>query len=1299
MPDPDESHVWLITRFGTYVEFWNLQGGLYTSLSPSDEYRQLHRTASGWELRGLDGTVQSFDETGRWSGTVDRNGNARIPSYDGEGRLEEVALPDGRTERFGYHPDGKLASITEVGIDGVTARTWTYTWAGDDLRRVDQPGGTVLEFSYNDPRYSGYLTRVERLGSGGGPPRVEQGWQYDDHGNVMRFWKGETTSGAEGDEPGPGAVQVWSYAFDNSELPTETEVTDPLGNVSTYSIDRDPVSETPRVVSISGDCPTCGLGPNTQFYYDDPVNPLQPTRTVDGRGTTTLTAYDTNGQMTSRTEALGTPLERTTTWEYGEPAYPAFPTANEQPSTSGSGVRRTETVYDAQGNAKTRTITGVEAGSSFSYQTVTDYNSAGQPETIDPPGYGTEDRTSFTYDPARGNLLPLTRTNLLVGTTGFGYDPLNRRTQVTDANGVVTETVYDELDRVRLVIQKGATLAEDLVTEHIYNGVGDLFRTILPEGNVLEYGYDSSGRLRSIERKPNMVTPGERTLYQIDPAGNRNREELQWWDGSGWVTESFTEYVYTSRCQLDKILHPDGTVTEYGYDCDGNLKRVWDANHPSGNQTAPATQSYGYDELDRLTTLAQPWTGEGGGEAETRYAYDVQDHLIRVTDAEGNVTQYVYSDRDLLTEEISEVSGTSTYRYNEHGQLEEETDARGISVTRLLDPLDRVVFVDYPDNSLDVTYTYDDPAAPFSKGRLTSITRAGQSVDYGYDRFGRVTRDGDLTYDYDDNGNRTLIGYPGGVEVTYTHDFADRQESLTLQDGGNPSQPVVTGAAYKPSGPLSVLDLGNGVTEIRDFDQHYFPQRIQVGGLLDWTYTTDAVGNILSITDAENPTGTRSYDYQDVQYFLTVGNGPWGELFWTYDKIGNRLTENRDGETEVYQYLPNSAGGRNPKLSEINPGTEESIRYFYDAAGNQTYRAEGATKQRFSYDSASRLSQILTDSPESAGAMTQFRYDGRSFLATATLTPFPGRPEQLTSSATYSSEGLLHHKATDEPRGPRSPRNAPDRVTDSFVLTFAGRPVGIYDRVEETALDGQVSEATSLTYLTTDHLGTPVLATNAGGNSAWSGGFEPFGADYSEAQQAGVFLRFPGQWENEVWEAASEGEALYYNVHRWYEYGTGRYSRPDPLGRKSTPNLFGYADTRPTRVIDPLGLVWLAVPPYGNEKDFTIECRAGRVVPRWGEFNSDLERKCCAICVFAHELSHARDAERENPNVCEGVRDGWLIKNDAPAMRRATERRAYRKMLECLQTLRARPTAKGCEDTLDWWIFNVEKTLESDVFP
>jgi len=140
---------------------------------------------------------------------------------------------------------------------------------------------------------------------------------------------------------------------------------------------------------------------------------------------------------------------------------------------------------------------------------------------------------------------------------------------------------------------------------------------------VVEYGYDSVSRLVTIERKADAATPGERTVYTLDGVGNRTREERQLWTGSAWANDSSTDYVYSSRCHLDKVIHPDGTATEYAYDCEGNLERVWDANHPSGNQTNAATETYIYDALNRITSVAQPWGGSGGGTAVTSYGYDV----------------------------------------------------------------------------------------------------------------------------------------------------------------------------------------------------------------------------------------------------------------------------------------------------------------------------------------------------------------------------------------------------------------------------------------------------------------------------------------------------------------------------------------------------------------------------------------------------------------------------------------------------------------------------------------------------
>lgn len=72
--DPDESHVWLVTKEGGYIEFDDPElDGVYQVLAPSDEYRQLTKSPVGWELHDLAGGVQAFEEraglpgVGLWS--------------------------------------------------------------------------------------------------------------------------------------------------------------------------------------------------------------------------------------------------------------------------------------------------------------------------------------------------------------------------------------------------------------------------------------------------------------------------------------------------------------------------------------------------------------------------------------------------------------------------------------------------------------------------------------------------------------------------------------------------------------------------------------------------------------------------------------------------------------------------------------------------------------------------------------------------------------------------------------------------------------------------------------------------------------------------------------------------------------------------------------------------------------------------------------------------------------------------------------------------------------------------------
>ncbi len=334
VPYPNLSHVAMATRFATFREFWDDDAdGVYDRAAPSDEYRELaYNAASGWTLRDLNGTVTAFDLSGRWLSETDKNGNATVGVYNTAGQLELVEKPDGRSETFTYAANGKLVSITEIGVGGSPVRAWLYTWLGPVLTQIERPDGTKLQFLYGDTRFPGYLTAVNLQAAGSSTIRKLQRWSFDITGNVIRTWKGDDSF------TGTAATEKWQLAFDDPANPAVTTVTDPLGVVATYQLGRDPGSGKPRLAQLSGDCPACGTGPNTQLFYEDAAHPLRPTREIDGEGHVTLMEYDPHGMMTSRTEAFGEPEARTTEWQY-DANFPAFPTLVRRPSTVANELR------------------------------------------------------------------------------------------------------------------------------------------------------------------------------------------------------------------------------------------------------------------------------------------------------------------------------------------------------------------------------------------------------------------------------------------------------------------------------------------------------------------------------------------------------------------------------------------------------------------------------------------------------------------------------------------------------------------------------------------------------------------------------------------------------------------------------------------------------------------------------------------------------------------------------------------------------------------------------------------------
>lgn len=143
----------------------------------------------------------------------------------------------------------------------------------------------------------------------------------------------------------------------------------------------------------------------------------------------------------------------------------------------------------------------------------------------------------------------------------------------------------------------------------------------------------------------------------------------------------------------------------------------------------------------------------------------------------------------------------------------------------------------------------------------------------------------------------------------------------------------------------------------------------------------------------------------------------------------------------------------------------------------------------------------------------------------------------------------------------------------SAVYTTAGALIREYVYLDDAPL-AQVDAGTPevLTYLHTDHLGTPRFGTNTGGTQVWAWASDAFGVGAPSGART-VNLRMPGQY----YDAES---SLFYNWNRYYNPAIGRYVSSDPIGIDGGLNTFLYAEASPVMHTDPEGrssIVWGAI--------------------------------------------------------------------------------------------------------------------------
>lgn len=236
-----------------------------------------------------------------------------------------------------------------------------------------------------------------------------------------------------------------------------------------------------------------------------------------------------------------------------------------------------------------------------------------------------------------------------------------------------------------------------------------------------------------------------------------------------------------------------------------------------------------------------------------------------------------------------------------------------------------------------------------------------------------------------------------GTVVSRTRDTMGRITAIGARaPGASAAVAVVSAVGYLPFGPVSALTYGNGLTETRTFDLDYRLTGLTVSRSSprqNLTYGYDAANNVLSIADGVTSANSQSFTYDTLDRLLHP-SGSYGPLAYTYDKVGNRLTETPsasgvapplDGLGSITGFAYNQAG----RLSAAMAGTQTVAQYTYDAFGQRLLKTQPgiSTTSHYQFDQSGLLLEESNNQGNPSAADYIYLDDGR---AVATLSPGTG---------------------------------------------------------------------------------------------------------------------------------------------------------------------------------------------------------------------------------------------------------------------------------------------------------------------
>ncbi len=1135
-------------------------------------------------------TLVTYSPWGDVASVTDPNGHTTIYGYDAKGRPSLISYPDGAHISTVYDDSQNLKTTTDE--RRVITQEWV-TWKGNTQTKIVDPSGinAVTQTYYNG--LEEVVAVVDPLGqktvtwySPFGKPREVRHPPVD-------VW--QSPSSASSSLPTVSLTSVVPTEitlFDDAGQAIRQQTGHP-GNYRSTDFTYDTAGRTiKKTVGTREEWSWYDAAGNLVKHADPLVVESIKSNNLDLDGIQgiSLTSYSSRNQVTSETDPTGGVVR----YRYDlkdRKTQMKDPRSNPDPSVSDSfTLNYTYNDFDRLVLADLPPVAGQPRG-----KVQISYDLRGNAvEQIDPAGKA----TVWTYDPRnRKTSQSITGSD---GTgpivTAWGYDAKGnpvREIVVSSLNtakpelssGLVTAKIYDSLNRLTDIYfpdgreehlgldllgrATSTTDAMDYTTNTVFNSLNKPTSVTDPDNNVTSTVYDVWAEpVQSMLGNP-------QNGNQVWVRGYNQYGELVYEQnnlGQQWA------FSYDSRGLVIQAMDPNQTTVTSSYD---NAGRIISKSFSNGSRFV--SESWSYDAAGSLKSATEGsvltqinWTGTtyvpdpydlinsystsiGSKNLSVSYTYDNAHNVTSITYPDNSTISYLYNGLGQLTDVPSYATGGL---YNFMGRLTSLSATNRTQRTKSWDPI-RGTLDGYDWHISEKT---SRALAWDNRGNLINLVKEGHNSSYGYDKLNRlvlVNEDGEFEVNSKDIGGldygRRERDVAGRNSLSYTAsatpvklDYHASSVGINLQTSRNVNKVRLVGVSPRISPRTVELYTSNEGTSV------------SWSKVTDTTWMQDETGVTLQLKDSHQAQFVKvhmTWDERDgsnraidnstiadspsklIQVWFTV-NGHMTS--WTYDALGNRLTEydakgSYTNNTE-YSYYPGSS-----RIKQAG-----SWAFNYDANGNLTSRGNqgtwDSTTDRFTWD-------------EAQGEVWQYSYDLKNRLI----------------QVDHSLQGA---------NGIKTAARYAYNIRDLRIQTTKGSTVSYYqydlsgdllwteDGIQQRKyieVLGQIwaevrtsGTTTTIYWHHTDHEGTTNVVTDSSGKIVWDAEYEAFG----EISRSNGSIDFKALYTGRELDPDT---GLYYTNARWYDPQLGRFITEDPA--RDGNNWYAYVNNNPMAYTDPTGLL------------------------------------------------------------------------------------------------------------------------------